>query len=79
MINSVITQDFTYIVIDGLLKVGPGKTEQILEKSCNFLTKKVYEPCGLDCDIPEDIRTACILPHWMPKYWAVLNIFYKTI
>ena len=79
MINSVITQDFTYIVIDGLLKVGPGKTKKILEKSWNFLTKKVYEPCGLDCDIPEDIRTACILPHWMPKYWAVFNIFYKTI
>ena len=52
MINSVITQDFTYIVIDGLLKVGPGKTEKILEKSWNFLTKKVYDSCGLDCDIP---------------------------
>jgi hypothetical protein len=77
MINSVITQDFTYIVIDGLLKVGPGKTEKILERSWNFLTKKVSEPCGLDCDIPEDIRT--ILPHWMPKYWAVFNTFYKTI
>jgi hypothetical protein len=27
------------------LKVGPGKTKKILEKSWNFLTKKVYEPC----------------------------------
>jgi hypothetical protein len=33
-----------------LLKVGPGKTKKnpgkVLEKSWNFLTKKVYEPCG---------------------------------
>ena len=29
------------IVVDGLLKVGPGK---VLEKSWNFLTRKVYEP-----------------------------------
>jgi hypothetical protein len=44
MINNVITQNFTYTV-DSLLKVGPGKTKKIMEKSWNFLTKKVYEPC----------------------------------
>jgi hypothetical protein len=40
------------ILVDGLLKVGPektGKTKKnpgkVLEKSWNFLTKKVYEPC----------------------------------
>jgi hypothetical protein len=27
MINNVITQEFTYILVDGLLKVGPGKTK----------------------------------------------------
>jgi hypothetical protein len=32
------------ILVDSLLKVGPGKTKKILEKSWNFLTKKVYEP-----------------------------------
>jgi hypothetical protein len=36
------------ILVDGLLKVGPGKTKKnpgkVLEKSWNFLTKKVYEP-----------------------------------
>ena len=44
MINNVITQNFIYT----LLKVGPGKTKKnpgkVLEKSWNFLTKKVYEP-----------------------------------
>ena len=48
MINNVITQEFTYILVDGLLKVGPGKTKnnpgKVLENSWNFLTKKVYEP-----------------------------------
>ena len=33
------------ILVDSLLKVGPGKTKKILEKSWNFLIKKVYEPC----------------------------------
>jgi hypothetical protein len=37
------------VVVDGLLKVGPGKTKKnpgkVLEKSWNFLTKKVYESC----------------------------------
>jgi thymidylate synthase len=28
-----------------LLKVGPGKTKKVLEKSWNFLTNKGYEPC----------------------------------
>ena len=32
------------ILVDSLLKVGPGKTKKIVEKSWNFLTKKVYEP-----------------------------------
>jgi hypothetical protein len=36
------------ILVDSLLKVGPGKTKKnpgkVLEKSWNFLTKKVYEP-----------------------------------
>ena len=72
MINSVITQDCTC----SHWLFGPGKTKKILE-NWNFLTKKVYEPCGLNCDIPEDIRTACILPHWMTIYWAFY--FYKTI
>jgi hypothetical protein len=33
------------MLVDSFLKVGPGKTKKILEKSWNFLTKKVYEPC----------------------------------
>jgi hypothetical protein len=36
------------ILVDSLLKVGPGKTKKnpgkVIEKSWNFLTKKVYEP-----------------------------------
>ena len=32
------------ILVDSLLKVGPGKAKKILEKSWNFLTKKVMNP-----------------------------------
>ena len=44
MINNVIIQ-ISLILIDGLLKVGPGKTKKNPGKVMEFSHKKVYEPC----------------------------------
>jgi hypothetical protein len=70
MINNVITQEFTYILVDGLLKVGPGKTKnnpgKVLENSWNFLTKKVYEPWYYYSSLPFIVSIITVVsPLWL--------------
>jgi hypothetical protein len=66
------------ILVDSLLKVGPGKTKKILEKSWNFPTKKVYEPWFLFLERKQDSNCQkCYVFYIRNRHISVSSFVYK--